>query len=339
MALGANSSYADLAAFSIEQSLKKTFTQTQVESHALLALIKEGKTNWNKGFSVSGFKMIVPVVNSTPGIATAGVALGSETTAINSGTYTAGITTGLTQAEYQFAHYRNNIVIRDSELVLGANNARGLFLDARTKQIEIDFSRQLATDLSNITADSQGVKVLSIWWPAAATLGSSTMGGIQLESAPAGNDPGYWATNQTAAVGILTRPVVDTTFNRLRKFGNPDLMLCTVRTGGVDVYGRVLNIVDPAERIVNANFEAKYGFTNVMYRGMNVCPDYDIGSTVDRLGMFDTRYWFYGGYDAPKRQETVRLPGTDATELFFTQYCGIACSNPRTCWALNAITG
>lgn len=125
----------------------------------------------------------------------------------------------------------------------------------------------------------------------------------------------------------------------MRQFVIPDLMLCTVRAAGVDVYGRFISLIDPAERIVNANFEAKYGFTNVMYRGMAVVPDYDIGSTVDRLGLFCTKNWYYAGWDVPKKQEPVRIPGTDATELFYTQYVGIACDNARSIWALNTITG
>jgi len=339
VALNTNTNYAGLAAFSIEKVLKRDFEQVQSKSHPLLAFIKKGGKNWNKGFSARGFKMIVPVIVCPPATAAAGVTLANESGSPLS--TTTGITSGLTQAEYNFAHYRANMIIRDSEIVLGGGNERGLFLQGRTEQLMDDFRRQVATDLSSITADAAGTKVLGVWWPAAATLDSGTLGNITLAATPAGSDPGWWSTNQGAATGTLSLPGIDAAYDGVRRYTNdgPDLALGTIRSGGVNVYGRFRSLLAPAERIVNADFQAKYGFVNFMYLGMTVVPDYDIGSTVDRLGLFTTKHWFYGGNDAPQRKETIRIPGTDAMEMFFTQYAGVACNNPLTMWYLNAITG
>lgn len=331
MAGNNNYQVLDYTTYSIAQVLKRDWTHQITNLSALLALIKEGKTNWNKGFQIEKGKRaaILPLIFAAPTQGAYGVTDANELVSD-----TLYITNGFTQAEFPFTHYRSSISMRNSEMRFAQGGQLGNFMDGKVAQITADFRRQVNADLEGTGTGSRSALLST----EAVLQTTNTIGGIDQTANT------WWRGNRTNVAGPLSLPVIDSGRNLalslLDGVGNtakPDILLCSFASGGVDTYGRLHSLIAPAERIVNANFEAKYGFENIVYRAMTaVMSSHTSAGTIQQL---TSKSFFFGGDEYPKAGTWSPYPVTDAFWCPYTMYNVLACDGPRFNLQYYGITG
>jgi hypothetical protein len=325
---------SDYTAFAVEKSMSKKW-KAQWTTHApLLACIKDRDLKFNKGFSVEGLGAIVPLLYADMTNPPAGVADASELTAD-----TPQVTNGFNQALYNYTHLRRGMTIRDSEKVITKNGARGNLLEGKVIQLTASFKNVMANQIEGTSADSR-TSLMGIQY---ATSQSNTVGGI------AQGSNSWWQAQVSNVGGTISLPVIDNMYDSILQYaaaGNeddanidssaPDLLLLSF-TSSVNVYGKVRELIAPAERIVNAEFKAKYGLVNFMYLDMKCVQSPRLASGT--ANMLTTSSWLWGGYDQPQAQMPIRLPGTDAEERYYSMWNFLGCDEIRRNGYLYGITG
>lgn len=311
--------------FGTEIVARKEWQNIWLRKTPLLAMMKESGLNWNKGTSVQGTMMLIPLNMADMTTAADGVADSGELTAISP-----VATDGFSQAAYQISHYRGATWMRASELTL-IDNGRGNFKVGKMRQAMDSFANAIADDLSGSTADARA-NVVGIQQVIAT---GNTVGGL------AQGTYTDWASNLSTGVGAFTLDLIDAKYDAIvARGGVPDLLLCSY-TATNNVYGKVRSSIAPAQWLVNTDFKAKYGFTNITYLDMTVTMDNRITGTTatdGRMYLLDTRHWYFRGQETPKLQPVQRLTGTDADEYMWTQFLSIGCGDPAKQGGIQGIT-
>lgn len=308
------------SAVATEISVTKKWENAWLRKFPLVSFIKENKGNFNKGMLRKGNTMLCPIILGNATTTADGVADSAELTGI-----TPYITANLTQAAYEIAHYRNAFYIRESEMQL-INNTRGNHLEGVTQQLVDGFVNALADDMASTNADSR-TAVLGVQQVLST---SNTVGGIAQ-----GTDTD-WAAQVTTAAGAFSLDLIDDKMDAVNpRNGNTDLILLAYASG-VNLFGKLRAALAPAERIVNANFKAKYGFTNIEYLGALCISENRFTSGV--ICGLDTSSWFYMGDTAPKLVGIDRYPGTDAMEHMYNMWASLGCNNPAKNWRLTGVS-
>jgi len=320
----ASNDWAKNAAFAIEKQLTTRWTHAQAQVHPLLAVLKRNGLNWNKGSDVSGLKMLKPVVVAGPTTAAAGVTDANE---LNAMTYNS--TANFTQAEAEFAHYRNNFTLRDSERQLLEGGARGNILQGKTEQLEEDFKSVMQGHLSGSGAGTRSA-LMGILQPLST---SNTVGGISQTSYA------NWRSNVTTSVGTLTLQGVATMIDTIASFGpGPDLLICSAPASGFNSYGKMRLLIENAVVYNDPNNAlVKAGVASFSYMGMAIVKDHRMAT--GNMAFLDTRTWYWRGYDAPKLVRKDGIQATDATEFVFNFWGSIACFNPKHNGLFTGVTG
>ncbi len=296
-------------AFGTEVSLQKTWENVWLRKQPLLAMIKDGSANWKKGSDVNGTQMLVPIVFGDTSTTAAGVLDANEL----SSPITPYVTTNFTQAAYNIAHYRHAFYVRKSEDVK-INNVRGNFLQGKIDQLTGSFVKLLSADLMSNNTDAQNA-VLGIQY---ALGNANTVGLIDQTS----ND---WGSNVLTG-GVFTLDNLDQGIDAVTpRGGNVNLILMAYSTTN-NLFGKLRAAISPNERMVNTEFQAKYGYKNIDYLGATCISDNILTAGVI-VGM-DTTKWFYQGDDVPKVHHVQPYPGTDAMEHLYYMFCGVGTSNP-----------
>jgi len=317
-----NSNYLALAATAIEQSVQKDWSKVWTAGHPLITIIQDNKANFNRGFTINGTKMLLAVMGDDQTNPVEGVATGSgEVSAMTPNTGN-----GLSQFSYNFAHYRGNYTIRESEAVLAKNNARGNLLEGKKDQLIGSWLNKLSTHLSSTTADaSDNSRVLGVYQPLST---SNTVGGISQTT-----DTQIAAYVKSSA-GAFALELIDDCYDSINALINgqrsakPDVILASYAASN-NVYGKMRSAIAPAERLVNAEFKAKYGLENFMYLGMATVQDNRIGTTLNgSLGVLSSKTWYAYIDKMPKAHKEQRLQGTDTYEYFYTAWAGLGCNDP-----------
>lgn len=337
MADGANANYGSYdasnawavnAAYAIELKVRSKWTHAQAQLHPLLSCLQDGKSNFQVGREVTGRALIIPVVMADQTTAPAGVTDANELTAM-----TLNSTVGPTQAEYDWAHYRGNYTIRESEkqlLTSGPGVARGRILEAKAEQLIENFKKVLSTAISGSSAGSRSA-IMGAYYPLSA---SNTPGGI--DQATYTN----WQAQVKSTTGTLTLPILDQQLDGLRRWDSrgTDLMLAAYASGGVNVYGKIRSLLYGSVHVVNDSSErVKAGFNTFLYRGAEVVMDHF--SPSGYLGLFNTKSWVFQAYDSPQAQPIHQIQGTDGFHQMYTWWGALACANPKLNGVLTGITG
>ncbi|MEJ5169360.1 MAG: hypothetical protein WHU10_00070 [Fimbriimonadales bacterium] len=328
-----NANFAAAATFAIEQSLTKDWNHIWTRGHPFYRALAAKGTNWNR-FQPTGTSLIVPVVGKALTNRAAAVSVANETTALS---LTANVHTGeMTQAQYYLAHYRNNMIIRESDRQLAQGGQRGSFLEGMKSIILNDFKDKLSADIADSTGTAPTVasyvadRIPNFFWVIAT---ANTVGGIN--QATAGNED--WRGQVYTALGAFSPTFVDNAFDAINALGRstPDLVLASM-TGAVNVLQKFRASISPNERYENADFTAKTGLNNFMFRGAAVVGDNRIGS--GNLLVLSTDTWFVYMPEKPQLSAPQRIPGTDAYEIFASLWAGVACNDPACNAKLTGIT-
>lgn len=332
---------AGYGAFGIEAVLKRDWTFQVTGAIPLLACIKDRELNWRKGATINGTKLLIPIVwddlsaaqqSGSGGFLTSNAGV-TDANEVPSAWPTYDVTAGFSQAEYDITHLRRPMTIRSSEKVL-VNNARGNLLDGKTKQLMAKFKSVMA-DMVEGSANASRTSLLGIHF---AISNSNTVGNIAQGSNT------YWQGNLSTAVGTISLPVINNMYDTILRSADdtgeteaPDLLLLSFNGSSVNTYGRMRELISPAERFENVEFKAKYGISSFMYMGMKCVMSQR--SPAGTAAMLSTPTWFYAGYETPQQQDTIRIPGSDAMEYMYTLWAAIGCSEIRRNGRFTGITG
>lgn len=322
-----NSAYAttDFTAFAIEQVLKRDWAFQWTFASPLLACIKDSGLRWNKGFKVLGLKGLIPIAMDDMTDPPAGVADANELTAD-----TPRVTNGFSGAAYDYCHIRRGFTIRSSENMLAINGARGNLLDGKVKQLMASF-RNVAANMIAGSANASRTSLIGLQYLLNT---ANSPGGISQATDT------WWQAQTTASIGNINLPTINNAYDSITRFagesGDPDapdlLILSSLGSGGSNpnVYGRFRELIAPAERIVNAEFQAKYGFSNFTYMNMKCVQSHREASGT--VYMLTTKTFYYGGFDRPQALQTIRLPGTDSEERYYNMWSFVGCDEIRRNW-------
>lgn len=320
----ASNAWAVNAAFAIEKQLTTRWTHAQAQVHPILAAIKQNGLNWNKGTDVNGTKMICPIVLTGPTTAAAGVTDANELSAM---TYNS--TSGFTQAEYEFAHYRSNFTLRNSEKKLLTGGSRGNILEGKVKQLTEDFMRVMQAHLSGASIGARAA-LMGILYPLDT---DATVGGISQTSYA------NWRSNVTTGVGTLQLQNVATMIDTITGFRDgPDLLICSAPAGGFNSYGKMRSLIETAVVYNDPDNEmVKAGVARFSYMGMAIVKDHIMAT--GNMAFIDTKAWYWRGDTQPQREDVQRVPATDAYEFVYNFWGSLGCSDPKANGLLTGVTG
>ena len=301
---------------------------------ALLARIKQNDSNFNKGFGITGGRAaVIPILGVAATTGAAGVADANELTAD-----TLSVTNGFTQAEYNFTHMRMPLTLRNSEkkLLSGPKGAyRGNIVDGKIMQMTSSFRELIETNFAADAVDSRTAQ-MGVRYAIGHT--NSTVGGIDQ------NAQSWWRGNQIAVGGAISLLNLDNAIHTINtkadgtgKCGAPDLAIAYY-SSTLDIYGRIHALINPAERIVNAQFKAEYGFLNFNYRGIDFVMSQRIAS--GEIQVLSSDSWYYGGDEMPYQAvPDAVIPGTDSIVKEYTMWNFLGVDQPRVNCLLTGITG
>lgn len=321
---GSDTNLENYALTTIEQSVKRDFIDAYFNRVPLLDYMRKGRGNFNRGFSVEGRKMLIPIVGDDLTSPADGVADADELTADS-----LNVNAGMTAAEYAFAHYRTTVTIRASEKMIGMGSKAVLanLLAGQAKQIKGSFATALNTDLMSATADTR-VKVLGVRYVLSE---SNTVGGIAQ-----GTDT-FWQAKVTTGAGTFSPELIDDLYDECSNQGDevPDLLLASYATTN-NVYGKIRSLMNPALMYTNPGTDLKFGGNPVKYLTMDVVKD-DSGTAGEAL-LINTGTWFVGGQLYPRLAASGNVQATDAMWSTWAMWIGVGNGNPRLNGRLAGIT-
>jgi len=310
IAAGGYTGQPPFTASSTEIVLARDWENIYLRDFAMLAMIREGKKNWNKPGLRKGNMLLLPVLAAAASTLPGGVTMAGEFTPI-----TPYRTNGLTQAQYNIAQYRHAFYLTANEKQL-INNARGNYLQGKVDQLMADFTSDIADDLLSANADADNA-ALGVQWAIAT---GNLVGNIDQSSVA------NWRGNVTTSAGPLDLDMIDLHIGAVNnKRGNIDLMLFSYDSSN-DLFSKFRAQISPAARLVNADFKAKYGFTNIEYMGATCVQEGRLTAGV--IVGFDTSSWYYSGDLRPNKQDVIRIPGTGVEEHYYDMFLGVGTNNP-----------
>lgn len=315
MSFTGNSNYTALAIYTVEQTIKRDWTEIWTSGYPVLKVMEMDGTNFNKGFSVSGLKMLVPIAGddmTTPAAAVPDADQNTSDTLNN--------TAGFGQAEFEFARYRATYTIQEAETMLAANGARGNLLEGKKKQFISSFKNAISNHLADSTAATNR-RIMGMGQPLST---SNTVGGISQTTDT------QWASNVTTGYGPYAPNCIDAILDAIRAKDRfePDLIMAAFGNGSTtNVYAKIRDQIAPSERFENNNsFTVKYGIKAMIYQGIPVVMDNRI--TGGTLRVFSTKSWFLYVPRKPKMVPTHYKDGTDTALQTGAMWCASGICDP-----------
>ena len=317
-----NANFIGAAAVAIEQRVESDWSMVWTQGHPIVTIIHHNRLNFNRGFSISGTAMILPVIGDDQATPVAGVATGApETVAM-----AYNITDPLSQFKFNFAHYRGNYTIRESEARMLMNGARGNLLEAKKSNLLASWRNALSGHLSSTTADAaDNSRVLGVYQPLSV---ANTVGGISQAV-----DTQIQAYVKTGA-GPFALELIEDAVDQIGSKKNeqrdkePDVVLASISSTN-NVYGKYRSAIAPAERYVNKDFSVRYGLKNFVHMGLMVVKDQRIANTLNgSCAILASSTWYAYIDRKPKFGEPQRIPGTDAKEFVATAWAAVGTNDP-----------
>lgn len=325
MAFTGNATYTGLAAFTIEQTIQRDWSLVWVSAYPFLKILDMDKSNFNRGFSVSGLKMLLSVMGDDLTNPAEGVLDNAETTPM-----TANTTNGFSQFAFNFAHYRGNYTITESEATLAANGGRGDLLEGKKIQFLNSFKTKLSTHVAGSAIDARN-SVLGMGQPLST---SNTVGGISQSTdtlIAAQVLTGYGPFSLSAidviadSIGALDRKEADMVF---AAHGNGST---------TNVYAKIRDQIGPSERFENTNdFAVKYGIKSMVYGGLPIIRDNRI--TGGTLRVIASKSWYAYFPKKPKLLPLKQIDLTDAFNQMGTMWAALGTNDPACNGLVSGIT-
>lgn len=329
MAWTGNTNFAAAATFALEQSLTKDWNYLWTKGHPFYRAMAYKGTHFNKGFSVNGTSMIIPIVGAKLTDAVAAVTVANEVSALSLAN---NIASGFTQAQYYFAHYQGNVLIRDSDKKLAAGGQRGNFLEGMKGQILNDFKDILSEHIIDDSATAPtvasyvGDRIENLLHVIAV---GNTVGGIN--QATSGNEP--WRGQVQTTFGPFNTDAADYLIDAVNDLGRSSVDLILASTSSTsNVLAKFRATISPSERYENSDFTTKTGLNHFMFRGAPVIGDNR--APAGYLVALSTDSWYVHLPEKPDVMAAQRIPGTGVDEIYCSLWAGVGCGDP----ACNGVT-
>jgi len=312
--------YVRDALFSIEQTVKRDAKMIWTAAHPIYKLLDYQGNHFNQGFNFTGGKMLLPIGTADQANAADGVTVANETSAMTLNTYA-----GLFQLEYQAAHYRSNIAIRDSDKkIVMSNEHRANFLSYLKKQCLESFKNVLGYDVITPTAIPTGTNsaqatdaIQSLRYILAA---ANVVGGKDqaLDS--------NWQAVYNTGSGPFSLDLVDLDMDTVKAKGRSqvDFFLCANAAGGY-VYSKFRNAIAPGERYVNTDFTRKTGIESYVYRGATCLLD-NRNAYGELIGIASDTFYVHLPTE-PEVSPMQRITGTDSYDQVYTLWASLGCDD------------
>lgn len=314
------------AAFAVGQVAKKNFTQNFVQQVPLLAVLKPVL----RGGAVHGNEMEVPLVYTGPqnmNLGTIGVADANE---IPSAWPSYPQTQGFTMAKYQWTHWQHIMTLKESEMKLlagGSLRTQGI-LQSKVAQMQMAWTAIMDENLSSVYQDSR-LTLMGIPFMVSA---SNTVGQIsQSTNAWWQSDVSTMSTASLSTISALLDRLTDKASINPATLGkdSPDVFIMAAPEGAFDIFAQVRQLIQPSERIVNNNGgKAKYGFKTYEYAGLTCVRGNRLPAGTSY--MLNTGNIHFIGDDAPRKDDTQRIPGSTATETPYTWWGALGTDSCRS---------
>ncbi len=325
----ANPEYIDNAAYAIEQSVGADWRNILSRHNPLLGMVLGRQKNFMGSANVQGDgTFLLPIITANTGAEFEGVSRSNQLVPLDF-----VLQEGPTQAKYTIAHFRGGYVITDEEakyLSGTAGTYRGNVLKAKKSQFSDKVKKVLAPLVAGSQADSQ-TQPLGVL-RALAT--ANTVGGINQATVS------DWQSNVDSAGGTLSFDRVDDMIRAAHnREGMVDLMVLSEASGGANLFNAFKALIrgQGVEPMVDNNsLLAKFGFKGFMYSGIECVGDIYLAAG-NVIGL-STEHWAVVGDEKPRMHAPTRKEGTDAYEVFATQYLGLGTNHPGGNFRLSGLT-
>jgi hypothetical protein len=313
--MSANSNYANLVTFVAEKSVRKKSSIIWTTANPLFSKVFESK-KFNSGFRIEGHKAITPINFAEQTTAADGVADASELTPVSP-----YVTSGFSQAEYEYAHYRVPMYIRNSEKkLIQGGGVRQNFMEGKTNQLVESFKKAIAEDMVSANNGSR-TAVLGLRYLLAT---GNSPGNISQSTYP------VWAAGVKTGAGPFHLGLIDNEFDRIMALGRgvADMVLLSF-TSTNNVFGKMRDAIAPSQLITQPTSVAKYGFVSFRYLEMDCVMENKLGGALaGSAAVLSTDSFVAGALtDAPERVHSTPLEGTDAEELMFNWWLFYGCDD------------
>jgi hypothetical protein len=309
------------ALYSIEQTFKRDAKQLWERAHPFLKMLKARGNHFNKGFTQTGTKMLLPAYFDDQSNPADGVQVSAELTPM-----TANTDNGAFLLEYQFAHYRSNIAIRHSDQAVSASNERRqAYLSGRKKQLVASFKNVMSYDVVVPTAAPNGLNsanmmdaVLSLRY----ILSNANVVGGKDQALDAD-----WQAVYNTATGPFDLSYVDQDLHTVQNLDRSeiDFWLAAENTTA-KVYSAFKDSLRPGERYeTNSEFARKAGIKTFAYCGADVIMDGR--NTAGELIGIASDTWYASFPEEPSTSGPQRISLTDAMEQVWTLDTALGCDD------------
>jgi hypothetical protein len=309
--------FALAALYSIEQTFRRDFKQLWEKAHPFFKIMQAKGLHFNKGFNISGTKMLLPAYFDDQSNPADGVQVSAELTPMTANT---------DNGAFQWSHYRDNIVIRNSDKMISASNeGRGNYMAGRRKQLLGSFKNVLSYDVIVPTAAPNGLN-------AANALDAIMSLRFMLHNANVigGKDQALdtdWQAVYNIATGPFDLSYVDNDITDVLKNGRSEIdCFLAAENSTARVYSAFRDSLKPGERYeTSSDFARKAGIKSFNYSGADVTMDNR--NTAGELIGLATDTWYVRLPEEPESDGPQRVGLTDAFEQVYTLWCGIGCDD------------
>jgi hypothetical protein len=309
-----NANFANQAAFSFFNELKRKWVLAYTKSTPFLGMLK-GK---GRNFNAQRYRTTQGLFEITP-IGLADFLSGGATpeTSVNQFTpQTPEVTNGATQAQYYYATYKKAAYITNQEQtqLIGGTNWLSV-IEYQTKRLMENFRLTVGKDIVG-TQQDQGLigtgQVLGEQYPLSTT---NSPGNIS----QSGNTS--WQAGVSTNAGSFNELLVTNEIDRISDLGRgeADFVQCSY-TASNNVYAKFYSLVANTQALTREEDHAQFGFKTWEYRGVPVFRDGRLGDTLPGsmvVGSSDTWMW---NTDSPEPvlatiNGEMRILGTLAIEF------------------------
>ncbi len=309
-------------ALASELVMHRDFENVFFDEYPLVRAVKE-RGKFNRGYSVEGFRFILPVLMEDSSTVANGVLPANELTQP-----TPSHIIGLTQAQYNFAHYIQPMWIKNSDkkLGMGARANRGDLMQGALLQTMNSFALALSGDLMGSSVDTLDA-VLGVRYLLST---SNSPGNISQTTYT------KWAAKVTTSAGTFSLDIINDLYDLAsRGSQRPDMLFASAASGN-NIYGKLRAQIQPAQQLQTTSTTAQYGFADLKYLTMDVVKD-DAGTSGEALGL-NTSSLYWVGDTRPKLDNSGSWPGTDAQVMVHNMWCGFGTDNPRLNFKATGLT-
>lgn len=316
----ANVQSGNISAVAIDQHIKNRFTLAIRKKNPVLDALLGPRANTTKGASLApaetGYNILIPIGFEDVASMTA-ANLYKDPTVMPTGYPAFDNFTKLTLLKFPLAYFERPLGFPRDMLKKMApgfrTNAIEAAIDAFTTKWMLIMELMVAGNAAGTREQLMGLGHFM------AT--NNTVGGVSQ------TDFDWHRARRTNMSGAITAAAINNNLDIMQKWateggsGEPDMLLADNVDGGVNVYGRIRDLILPQLRIVNPKPHIKYEGETFEWRGLRVVQNFNGEGGQARF--LNTNEFFWFGPDSPREVTGMNfLPASTAKAMVYEMECG-----------------